>query len=314
MALPKLALTIGDPAGIGPEVTSKALLDKSIYEICRPVVIGDVRLITNHKKLSEEFECQFIDIPCGDIAKIVPGRFSRITGKCSYDYILKSVELINEGVCDGVVTAPVSKEAMSLAGVKYPGQTELFADLSGTKKYGMLMAAEQLRVVMVTRHMSLTEVSKNLSIDIIKDTVVLTQAFISKNFGIVNPKIIVCSLNPHGGEGGMFGKEERMFIVPAVKMLQETGFNISGPFGADSAWLKMIEKRLDFMVAMYHDQAMVGLKCLNPEKIVNITMGLPFVRTSPGHGTGFDIAGKNIADPTSMKEAIKLAAKLSLQV
>ncbi|MCB4791118.1 MAG: 4-hydroxythreonine-4-phosphate dehydrogenase PdxA [Elusimicrobia bacterium] len=311
MPLPKIAVTIGDPAGIGPEIVGKALSDKKIHEICKPVVIGGTGVIPGFNKISKKFGLQSFEIKTNEIENLQTGRFSKFTGKASYDYILKAFELITQGQVKAVVTAPVSKEAMFLAGVHYPGQTELFADISGTKKYAMLMVAESLRAVMVTRHIPLSEVSKNLTIDNIKETALLAYDFISKKFRIKKPKIVICSLNPHGGEGGILGKEDRCFILPAVRFLKNIGLEVSGPCGSDSAWLKMSKNEFDLMVAMYHDQAMIGLKCLKPNKIVNVTIGLPFIRTSPGHGTAFDIAGKNIADPTSIKEAIKLAARLS---
>ncbi|MBN1621711.1 MAG: 4-hydroxythreonine-4-phosphate dehydrogenase PdxA [Endomicrobiales bacterium] len=308
MLLPRIAITIGDPAGIGPEVVSKSLSSKDIYKACKPIVICDRQLIPNYQNIKKKFKLNFLEVSFDNKERIKPGRISKESGRYSYELLLKAVEVAENGVADAMVTAPVSKEAMKLAGVNYPGQTELLAAITSSKEFAMLMIAGKLRTAMVTRHMPVSEVGRNLTIDKIKNTTLMSSEFLKKRLNIRNPKIAVCSLNPHGGEGGILGKEDRMFILPAVNILKDLGLNISGPIPCDSAWVKMKKGEFDLLVTMYHDQAMIGLKCLDPRKVVNVTAGIPFIRTSPGHGTGFDIAGKNTADPKPMIEAIKLAS------
>jgi len=223
---------------------------------------------------------------------------------------MKAVELARLGRVQGIVTAPISKEAFALAGIRFPGHTELLAGATGTKNFAMMMAAGRLRAVMVTRHQPLMSVGATLSVEEIVRVGRLCSYFLGDSLCIKIPRIGICALNPHAGEGGMFGKEESSIIIPAARALKRKGVGITGLFPADSAWRKMSEGRLDALITMYHDQAMIPLKCLAPDKIVNITVGLPFVRTSPGHGTAPDIAGKNLADPLPMIEAIKTAADL----
>lgn len=313
MFLPKIVITIGDPSGIGPEVTAKALADPSVKKICRPLVIGS-GVFFNGVLWAEGLSAvrssgDFIDIPA-DGSKVISGRNTAAAGKLSYEYILKAVELIKSGRADAMVTAPISKAALMLAGVPYSGHTELLAALSGTASFVMMMTAEKVRTAMVTRHMPVVETGKNLTIDGIMETVQVSWEFLKTKYKIPDPRIAVSALNPHAGEGGILGKEENAVITPAVRALKAKGVDVTGPLPADSLWVKLNKKEFDLGVFMYHDQVMIGLKCINPGKVVNITAGLPFIRTSPGHGTGFDIAGKHCADPTSMIEAIKTATAL----
>lgn len=310
MVLPRLAITIGDPSGIGPEVVGKALARSDAYDICQPIVLGDIRLIKNYKYISGKFPCRFVDIRISNAERIKTRQVSQASGKASYETIVKAVELVTNNEADAMVTGPVSKASMYLAGVHYSGQTELLADLTCTKHYAMLMIADNIWTVMITRHLPLTDVSKNIAINRITDTVELAVDFMKLRSGLKRVKIAVCALNPHGGEQGLLGKEERMVIGPSVNILKERGLDVSGPYPCDSAWTKVKKGMFNLLVTMYHDQAMIGLKCLKPQKIVNVTAGLPFVRTSPGHGTAFDIAGKNLADARPMKEAIYMAARL----
>jgi 4-hydroxythreonine-4-phosphate dehydrogenase len=309
MSLPRIAITIGDPGGIGPEVVCKALSSSKTAKICQPVLIGNSRFIPDFSKLKKKVSFKFIEVPFSSPETFQHGRFSVHTGRFSYECILKAVELTEQGLADALVTGPVSKEAMLLAKVNFPGQTELLADLTGTKKFAMLMTAGRYRTAMVTRHLPVSQAGMNITIDEIKKTVYLSDKFLKEKAKISVPRICISSLNPHSGEGGILGKEERMVISPAVRILKEEGYNVTGPVACDSAWVKVKRNEFDMLVTMYHDQAMIGLKCLAAEKVVNITAGLPFIRTSPGHGTGFDIAGKNIADSRPMQEAVKAAAQ-----
>jgi 4-hydroxythreonine-4-phosphate dehydrogenase len=308
--LPKIAVTMGDPAGIGPEVVSKAVSSPLVRRICRPVLIGD-RRFWDRRALAGNTAVRYEDIPVRDPDKIRPGRVSITAGRAAYDCICRAVEMVKAGGADAIVTAPLSKAALNLAGINYAGHTELLAALTGTRDYAMLMAADGLRAVMVTRHLPLMETAAHLSVEEIVRVTALSRRFLEEKNVAANPRIVICSLNPHAGEGGLLGREEGKIIIPAVQALRDKGYAVTGPLPADSAWVKMKKGEFDLMVTLYHDQAMIGLKCLAPEKIVNITIGLPVVRTSPGHGTGFDIAGKNCADPRSTIEAIRVAVKLS---
>jgi 4-hydroxythreonine-4-phosphate dehydrogenase len=314
MVRPRVVITPGDPAGIGPEIVEKILTRPSIYKKILPIVIGDRRLFPRLARAGKKLSAVFVDLPYPELEKLIPGKYSSATGKYSYEATLRAVELIEAGRGDALVTAPVSKAAMYLAGVHYPGQTELIADVTGTKNYAMLMAAGGIVSAMVTRHVAVTDVSKNISVNKITDLVQLLDRFLREAFRIKYPRICVAALNPHAGENGLLGKEEKLVISPAVSFLKENGLNVNGPLPCDSAWVKIKKKEFDALVTMYHDQTMIALKCLSPEKIVNITAGLPFIRTSPGHGTAFDIAGKNAADPRPMFEAVLTAARLSMNL
>ena len=311
MVKPRIGITIGDPAGIGPEIVKKAVNSLEIRKICMPVVIGYAGLISGERPSIRRAQAEFVDVRCGNISAVRPGKYSAFTGLASFKFLERSIELLKQKKIDAVVTAPISKEALKLAGIKYSGHTELFADYTGTKDFAMLMAAGPLRAVMVTRHMPLSDVAKSITSRNIVSAALLTRRFLIERFKIRAPRLAVCALNPHAGENGLLGKEEGLIISPAVKQLIKKKALAVGPLPADSAWLKLKRGEFDLLVGMYHDQVMIPLKTLSPEKIVNITVGLPFIRTSPGHGTGFDIAGKNIADPSSMIEAIKTAVELA---
>jgi 4-hydroxythreonine-4-phosphate dehydrogenase len=309
--LPRLAITLGDPNGIGPEVVGKALAMPSLYRYCQPVIVGDAIAFRRYKVSPADVRYRFVDVHTKGCTKIEPGKTTAIAGRAAHAAVVRAVELIRNGEADALVTAPLSKEALHRAGIRYPGHTELLAVLTGSKRYAMLMVAGSLRAVMATRHVALSRAGKALSVRRILDTTVLSHQSLQNTFRIPHPRIALCALNPHAGEGGLLGSEEQEIIQPALRCIHRRGIPADGPLPGDSAWQKMAAGNYDLLVTMYHDQAMIGLKCLAPEKIVNVTIGLPFIRTSPGHGTGFDIAGKNRADPRSMIEAIKLAAQLS---
>ena len=270
---------MGDPAGIGPEVVRKALRDKSLYKICRPLVIGDARTPLN------------------------PGR-------ASYEWVVESVKLALSGKVQGVVHAPISKLAWKKTGVRHPGHTELIAELCGTRSFAMAIASGPIRTVLATRHIPLAEVPGSLSKKEILNCVRLAMGWM-KGLGLRRPKIGVCALNPHGGESGLIGREEISIIAPAVKEARKKyGTGVSGPIPADTAFKELKSGRLDCLVTLYHDQSLIPAKLYDAFRVINITLGLPFPRTSPGHGTAFDIAGKNLADPRPMIEAILTCAKL----
>ncbi|OGS44903.1 MAG: hypothetical protein A2539_04300 [Elusimicrobia bacterium RIFOXYD2_FULL_34_15] len=279
MYKPVIAVTVGDPSGIGPEIVKKAVSSKAILKVCKPVVIGTSK-------------------------GYVAGKHTKNSDKAAISFIDKSLDLLRLGEADALVTAPVSKSAFGDIG----GHTEYISKLFLVKKFEMLMLAEELKVLLLTRHIPLKDVVKNLNAKKILESIVFTSNFIKEKFNIKNPEIAVCGLNPHCGDNGLVGKEEQEIIIPALKKLKKYGFNIKGPVNPEIAFKK---NKYDFIVCMYHDQAMLPLKILKPNNIVNLTVGLPFIRTSPGHGTGYDIAGKGRANPKSMIEAIKLACRLT---
>ena len=328
---PKIVITMGDPAGIGPEVIVKALSLPEIYKICQPIVVGDAGVLESILEFSRSPGSQgelrinpirdigkarfnygiidLFDLGNIDMDRLRLGTVDPICGRATFEYIKKGVEIVQTGGAKGMVTAPLCKKSMEQAGFSYPGHTELLAELTGTKDFAMMLVGGNLKVVLVTRHLPLKEVASSLT----KQKVVLAIRLgveAMKAFGIDSPRVGVSALNPHAGEWGVLGKEEIEIIVPAIEEARKEGIAISGPVPSDKAFYDTAGGRYDLAVAMYHDQAQVPVKLLSYTKSVNITLGLPFVRTSPCHGTGFDIAGQNRANPQSFIEAIKLAVKL----
>jgi 4-hydroxythreonine-4-phosphate dehydrogenase len=300
MFKPPVAITLGDPAGISYEIVYRAVNSLAVKRICSPIVFGDKHVLKKYfpGKISFEFvECSNI----GHSLKI--GVPSKKAGIIALSAIKEAVNYCMLGKAKALVTAPVSKESLKLAGVKYPGHTELLAALTKSKKVAMLMSCTNLHSVMVTRHIPISEIPKTLKTKNIIDTVKLSVNFIGKK----NIKVALCALNPHAGDNSILGSQEQKIITPAYKALVKQGINITKPLPADSAWLKAKNGFFDLVCAMYHDQLMIPLKCIDAKKIVNVTVGLPFIRTSPGHGTAFDIAGKNKADIAPMIESILYA-------
>jgi len=326
---PRIAVTLGDPAGIGSEIVFRAVNSLEVQRVCSPVIFGDKTAIDNlqlannkfvacHSERSESVvknpavHSSLFFIPTSNLGKIALGKPSKKSGIAAYNAIKAATQFCLDGKADALVTAPVSKESLKLAGIKYPGHTELLADLTKSRNVAMIMSCGKILSVMVTRHIPLSQVSKKLkSKDIVK-TVKLAIDFF-KSFlpppSSLPLRVVLCALNPHAGDNGILGKEEKRIIYPAYTELKKMKINVSVPLPADSAWLKTINGEFDMICGMYHDQIMMPLKCIDAKKIVNVTAGLPFVRTSPGHGTAFDIAGKNQADPSAMIEAILFAAR-----
>ena len=278
----RVIITMGDPSGIGPEVTLKALASPKVKGLANFLVIGE--------------------------AYAVKGRAA---GKASIEYIDKAVELIRCGVADALVTAPVNKASIREAGISgFQGHTEYLAKKFKVKNFAMMFVGKSLRVTLVTRHVPLGRVPGLLNTGKVYDAIMLTHKYLKKYFRINAPKIAVCGLNPHAGEKGAFGDEEERVIAPAIKKARAAAKGICGPLSADTAFYEALNKRYDAVIAMYHDQGLAPFKMLYFDSGVNLTLGLPFVRTSPDHGTAFNIAGKGIADPASMIEAIRLACRL----
>lgn len=315
MKIKKISITIGDPAGIGPEVALKAISAKEIAGICKPVIVGDRAVIEETiDKLGIPLSIK--DLELIDAGSIKDRNFEKNKptaegGRACVSYIKKAVELaLNESV-DAIVTAPISKEALKMAGFKWPGHTEMLAELTGTKDYAMMFYSEKLKVILATIHTALKNVP-----DMIKKEKVLKTIMLAKKscdmLDIRNPRIVVSGLNPHAGESGIFGDEEIKEIIPAIKEVQGMGIAVSGPYPADTLFHKAYNGEFDIIVCMYHDQGLIPFKMIAFDKGVNVTVGLPIIRTSPDHGTAYDIAWKGIANPSSIIEAIKLAARVKI--
>lgn len=302
-----VGITIGDPSGIGPEVVSKALSNPEVKYLANFLIIGDKNIFYQENfKLPKAKNIEFLDLK--NLPKKIPiAKINSFSGRASMEYLDKGIELIKNKKIHCLVTAPINKEAINLAGYKYTGHTEYLKDKFNAKHIAMMFVAKNLRLVLVTRHIPLKEVSRKINTKNIEEAVILLYQALNKFFGIKNPRIGVCALNPHASDSGLLGKEEDKVIIPAIKKLRLKFKNIFGPLPADSAFKEAIKNKIDGLVCMYHDQAMIPIKMYAPEEAVNITLGLDFVRTSPAHGTAFDIAGKNITDPSSMITAIKLA-------
>ncbi|WP_297213361.1 MULTISPECIES: 4-hydroxythreonine-4-phosphate dehydrogenase PdxA [Thermodesulfovibrio] len=314
MAKKRIAITMGDPAGVGPEIIVKAFAQEDIYKICAPLVIGDKAIIKEViNSIGIDFDPDNIEIlnlnAIKNPSKLKKGMPSEESGKAAYSYIKKAVELYNLGVIETIVTCPISKWAIKMAGLPWNGHTDMLAELTETENYAMAFYSEALKIVLATIHVPLKDVPY-----LIKKEKVINSIFFANKacamLQIENPHIAVCGLNPHAGEEGMLGREEIEEIAPAIKEAKALGINVSGPYPADSIFWRAYNGEFDIVVAMYHDQALAPFKLVAFEKGVNFTMGLPFIRTSPDHGTAYDIAWQGKASPTSLIEAIKLAARM----
>ena len=319
---------MGDPAGIGPEICLRALREPAALERCVPVLFGDAGVLkraaaeddlglrtmslADFEACSEITEPLVVDCAAVDAAKIEPGKISAACGRAAYVYIEKAIQSALAGRIDGVVTAPIHKESLNLSGVKYPGHTEIFTALTGAKRSCMMLYSEPLTVSMVTTHVGYGEVPKKLSVERVLNVIELT-AEAMRRLARREPRLTICGLNPHAGEHGLFGnREEENFIEPAVKLARERGIGIEGPLPPDAAFTPNVRKKFDAIVTLYHDQGHIPFKMLAFDTGVNVTLGLPIVRTSVDHGTAFDIAWQGRAEATSLFAAIKVASELSL--
>jgi 4-hydroxythreonine-4-phosphate dehydrogenase len=320
-------ITMGDPSGIGPEIILKSF-EKAIIKNKKIVVIGDYNIMIaalellkitsfNLNRVYNISECKFghgvlnvLDLHLINMNEFRPATMSGASGNAAYESLCKAVDLVRNGLIDAIVTAPLNKEALHLAGHNYPGHTEILASHSGTKNYAMLLYAKKLSVIHVSTHLSLLEAVTSLRRDRIESVIELahdTMKIICRHA----PRIAVAGINPHAGEKGMFGKEEIKEIIPAVRNMKQKGINVQGPFPPDTVFLQAINGKYDIVVAMYHDQGHIPLKLIGFNSGVNVTAGLPFIRTSVDHGTAFEIAWQGKANEGSMVEAIKLAIKLA---
>ena len=284
---PRIALTIGDPAGIGPEIVAKTCADARVLSVCQPLPYGP---------------------PAG--ASFNQGVLSAEAGRAAYDTICAAVCDAVGGKVDGIATAPVNKLAFARAGLPWKGHTDLLAHLTGTARVAMMFWSEPLKVVLATVHIPLVEVATTLTRELVDGIISLTAHELPR-FGVSLPRLALAGLNPHAGEDGLLGTDEQRVLVPAVEAARKSGIDIQGPFPGDTVFVRASRGEFDAVIACYHDQGLIPVKLLAFGRAVNVTLGLPIIRTSVDHGTAFDIAGKGIADPSSMIEATLLAARLA---
>ena len=286
MALPKIGLTVGDPAGIGPEIVAKAAADPAVRAVCQPVIFSTP-----------------------PEAGVRIGKVSAAAGRAAYESILRAVDFAKRGDVDAIATAPVNKLAFAKAGLKWKGHTDLLAHLCDTKRVAMMFHSPKLKVVLLTVHVPLRTVAKYLTAELVEQTIALTVEAMAM-FGNAQPRLALAGLNPHAGENGVLGDEEDRVLGPAVRRAQKKGITIAGPIPGDTVFVHAARGEFDCVIACYHDQGLIPVKLLSFGNAVNVTIGLPIIRTSVDHGTAFDIAGKGIADPGSMIAAVKLAAEM----
>ena len=324
---PVIGVTMGDPSGIGPEVVVKALFEPTIRRAAKFIVFGmneqlyyaaDKAEIEpfwgrhQHEKISRDYPYKVVVADYDEYS--VPAwikRPSRVAGEASIRFCLDAIEAAKAGIIDAIVTAPINKTSWKLAGAKWPGHTEMLADRCKSKRKVMMFVADKLKLALATIHEPLFEVRHKFTIGCVFEPIDLMNTALKEYFHLPNPKIGVAALNPHAGENGQFGDEEKRIISPAIALAQEQGINCLGPIPADTLFRLAVDGEFDAVVAMYHDQGMIPIKLLAFENAVNVTIGLPIIRTSPAHGTAFDIAGRNMANPAGMVSAITTAIQMA---
>lgn len=311
---PAIAITMGDPVGVGPEIVLKALSSAEVRRILRPVVFGDeglLRHMAKRLKLPPPKKGDVINLSALDCGRLRPGEPDKKTARAMLAYIEEAVSMARKGACAAVVTAPINKKGAQIAGFGFPGHTEFIAHLTGAKDHRMMLAGQSLKVILATIHEPLRKVPGLLTVERIFKTIKITDGSFKRYFGLKRPRIAVCGLNPHAGEGGLFGKEEKTAVAPAVRRAKRMGINAIGPLPPDTTFFRAANKKeFDCVVCMYHDQGLIPLKLLHFEDGVNVTLGLPIVRTSVDHGTAYDIAWKGVASPKSLIAALKTAAEM----
>jgi 4-hydroxythreonine-4-phosphate dehydrogenase len=337
LSKPIIGVTMGDPAGIGPEVVVKAVTDTRVIRACNPLIFGSHHIILSAAKKflkkatirkivwAEEVRnskvrrihgnsINVIDCTRFDHRKIETGKITKLSGRMAADSVFCATQFALSDQIDALVTAPLSKKGLHLAGYDFSGHTELLAYLTATRNYAMMFVSDKYKVVLVTTHLPLSEIAESLSKKKMLEKLIVTREALQKYFGIKKPTIGVCALNPHCGEEGIFGSEEKKFIIPAIRSAQNMGIKAFGPFSADTIFSPKISQHFDCILAMYHDQSLIPLKMRGIGEAVNVTIGLPIIRTSPDFGTALNIAGKGIADPKGMINAIVLAVELARKV
>ena len=326
--LPRIAVTMGDPAGVGPELCLRLLAHAELAQVCTPILFGDAAVLVEvaqrlnlpmpapvvaldrwqheHAKLDRP---AVVDFGLLKSHEVQPGQVAAATGLASYQYVQRAIQAALSGEVAALCTAPINKEALHAAGVNYPGHTEILADLTGAPSVVMMLTSDEITCALVTAHVALADVSGLLSVDRITETIKHTAAAMRRLRGR-EPRLVVCGLNPHASEHGLFGDEEARVIEPAVAAARAAGINIIGPLPPDTAFLPARRAETDAYICMYHDQGLIPMKMLAFETGINITLGLPIIRTSVDHGTAFDIAWQGKASPVSLFEAMKLAVRL----
>lgn len=326
---PLIAITMGDPCGIGPEVIVKGLLDKELYDACRPFVIGNadwmkeaaarfapaLEICPMEDPKEGHFETGMLDVldlaPEQDLSQLQYAKPHPAAASLALRAMTLAARMALRNEIDGIATAPIHKEQMQGIGFSFPGHTEFFADMAKTDSFGMMMVGGGLRILLTTIHLSLKEMIGKIRKERIYDAIRLTAASLERDFGFSDPRIAVAALNPHAGESGIFGNEEKREVLPAIELAQSEGIRASGPYPADTLFYQLKEGRFDAAVALYHDQALIPIKLLAFGNAVNVTVGLPFIRSSVDHGTAYDIAGQGVADAGSFQEAVRLAAQMA---
>jgi len=342
MKEPIIAVTMGDPCGVGPEIVALSLQDKKVWKVCSPVVVGQKEVFdkaieitkANVDAIEIEGKCSaeekitikearanvekhggvkipFVPVGDVDISKFKFGIPSKVCGKLSFEFVRKAVQICMEGFADGMATAPVNKYALKMAGVEYVGHTEMLKDLTGSKEAITMFQVKKLRIFFLSRHLSLKEALNQVKKENVLEILKIADRYL-RRFNLKAPRIAVAALNPHAGEKGIFGTEEIEEIRPAIEEAQSLGIAAEGPYPADSVFHRAASEDFDAVLSLYHDQGHIASKMYDFDRTVSVTFGLPFIRTSVDHGTAYDIAGKGIANPTSMKEAIITAAKYAL--
>ncbi len=324
---PRIGITMGDPAGIGPEVILKALSETTVYRHALPLVIGDggvlvrakgyvsvkapVRRVESAAAAVGRFgEVEILDLTNVDLEKCHPGRLSAEGGRAAVECVMKAIDLAKAGELDAVVTAPLNKEAMHLAGYPFAGHTEIFAERTGSRNIALMLVAGGLRVLHVSNHVSLREACDRVKKERVLCVIRLAHE-VGRTWDLEKPRVAVAGLNPHAGEQGLFGSEEQEEIGPAVEAARVEGIQAFGPFPPDTLFHRAARGEFDFVVAMYHDQGHIPVKLRSFDRGVNVTVGLPIIRTSVDHGTAFDIAGTGTASPRSLLEALRLAIRMA---
>lgn len=329
---PIIGITMGDAAGIGPEIIVKALQNTSIYEQCNPLVIGDAKILERATRITnsrltinpisnvKEANYEYGTIDCIDLdllpADLPFGQVSAAAGDAAFQFLKRAIELAKNRDIHAICTAPLNKEALHKGGHLYPGHTEILADLTGTKDYAMMLSSPKLKVIHITTHVGLIQAIEMINPDRTYKVIKLAYETLTRA-GKENPSIAVCGINPHAGENGLFGNgEEEEKLIPGIRKAQLEGINVTGPYPADTLFYRAVRGDFDIVVACYHDQGHAPIKVLGLETGVNITVGLKggIIRTSVDHGTAFDIAGKNLADERSMIEAIRVAVELAPKI
>jgi 4-hydroxythreonine-4-phosphate dehydrogenase len=324
--LPRLLITLGDVAGIGPEIVARAW--PQLQTLCRPAIVGDPHWVTRGLELAgsqarvhrishpRQADPGTTVVPClrgsdQDLTGVEPGRVSAAAGRAAYDFLCQAIDWTVSGAAEGIVTAPLHKEGLRAAGLSYPGHTEILAERCGVREFAMVLAVDQLAVAHVTLHMALRDVFRHLTPDAILEKIRLLDR-LQTHLLSRKPRLGVAALNPHASDGGLFGDEEATLIAPAVQAAREQGLDASGPWPTDTLFVRARHGEFDGVVAMYHDQGHIALKLLGEGRAVNISAGLPIVRTSVAHGTAYDIAGRGVADAGSLIEAVRVAARLAV--